>query len=378
MRFAKIIQCICALSIALKSTLLYSAQTQDTRRSLAPGRQSTLFNLPSNTQIVPAPTSSNALIPTESQPQQQMVYMPFNILEQLLVARQTSYESPGATSAPTPPTPTVVNLYANLSNHTTTDMQSANEGKAQNDVASAFQNKNKGDATGGNAQGGGGGSSDATSEGGSGGNGGNNTTHNNESSSFPPNGRFNRDDLLNTSKSFLDTCKKHAYKITGIGLLGTYGYLYYHISRAKSVLKDKNSWCNWHKEKNNSQLFTSSQLVNELMFEIATRYSDIMQPQNVALPVQTFFSTINQELKQLQHFAYISTWLKRLHLTAIFPASDKHIQSCTERIERLEGLRKVVAQHITQQQYASITTRGFSIPIKINRSGSPKDVAKKA
>jgi hypothetical protein len=321
-----------------------------------------------------------------SQPQQQqMVYVPFNILEQLLLANQTSYQPPVESQPPASPSKDAVqpatppvNVTFIVDNSARTNVKSTNKGENKGEAAVATQNKNKGDATGGNAQGGGGGSSDATSEGGSGGNGGNNTTHNNESSSFPPNRRFNRDDLLNTSKSFLDTCKKHAYKITGVGLLGTYAYLYSHISRAKSVLKDKNSWCNWHKEKNNSQLFTSSQLVNELMFEIATRYSDIMQPQNVALPVQTFFSTINQELKQLQHFAYISTWLKRLHLTAIFPASDKHIQSCTERIERLEGLRKVVAQHITQQQYTSITTRGFSIPIKINRSGSPKDVAKKA
>ncbi len=119
--------------------------------------------------------------------------------------------------------------------------------------------------------------------------------------------------------------------------LSTYLYLYYQLKKAIWLMRDKGSWCNWKAEapfetfKNGDK----KELAQELLESIQTRYLNSSNPTDHVGPLNSFLEDYRRELYIFRSYFFIATWIKRLHLTKIFPVNNQDIELLKEKIERL-------------------------------------------
>jgi hypothetical protein len=126
--------------------------------------------------------------------------------------------------------------------------------------------------------------------------------------------------------------------ITTITLsLSTYLYLCYQLKKATWLMKEQGAWCNW-KAKEPFETFKSidkKELAQELLEAIQNRYLNSSNATDHVGPLNSFLEDYRRELYIFRSYFFIATWIKRLHLTRIFPINNQDIGFLKERVERL-------------------------------------------
>ena len=119
--------------------------------------------------------------------------------------------------------------------------------------------------------------------------------------------------------------------------LSTYLYLCYQLKKAIWLMRDKGSWCNWKTEEPFQSLkkYDKKELAQDLLEAIQNRYLNSSQATDHVGPLNSFLEDYRRELYIFRSYFFIATWIKRLHLTRIFPINNQDIELLKERIERL-------------------------------------------
>ena len=102
-------------------------------------------------------------------------------------------------------------------------------------------------------------------------------------------------------------------------------------------MRNKGAWCNWKAEVL-FEIFKNSdkkELAEELLEAIQTRYLNTSNPTDHVGPLNNFLEDYRRELHIFRSYFFIATWIKRLHLTKIFPINNQDIELLKEKIERL-------------------------------------------
>jgi hypothetical protein len=135
-------------------------------------------------------------------------------------------------------------------------------------------------------------------------------------------------------KDLLWNCR---YRVAGATLLGTYSVVsalllidYYH------KLNNSTLWGRWKTECSFEDLCTMSQktLTQELLHEINTQYYKKDNPTDFAYPLTTFLEMIDIEIATCKRYLAITSTIKRLRLTCLFPTNDAKIDDIEKVLAR--------------------------------------------
>ena len=138
----------------------------------------------------------------------------------------------------------------------------------------------------------------------------------------------------------------------------TYCYLCYQLKKAVWLIRDKGAWCNWKAEvtfetfKNGEK----KELAQELLESIQTRYLNSSNPTDHVGPLNSFLEDYRRELYIFRSYFFIATWIKRLHLTKIFPINNQDIELLKEKIERLCYIKAIFFEWTCEYKTKRCTT----------------------
>ena len=129
--------------------------------------------------------------------------------------------------------------------------------------------------------------------------------------------------------------------IAGCSLGIAYGYVWYLLKRALTLLSLPNAWCNWKGELSLEKLFAVDQktLSQELFTSVQTCYHNTRNPHDTVEPLVKFLDACKQELTLLHSYKLCISWINRLHLKRFFKINQEDMFAVNNRIQRLEYLK---------------------------------------
>lgn len=131
------------------------------------------------------------------------------------------------------------------------------------------------------------------------------------------------------------------YLLAG-SLLATYGYFFAKILTDHWFINRSDTWASW---KQNIKLDTLQQyprekLIDELMHNIQTSHLDT-DPINASAPLAHFMQNIDYEIKRIQRYLKVSTFLQRTKLLLIFPTNATTIKMARTKLPRAHFVKEV-------------------------------------
>ncbi|HBS48546.1 TPA: hypothetical protein DEO28_01430 [Candidatus Dependentiae bacterium] len=139
---------------------------------------------------------------------------------------------------------------------------------------------------------------------------------------------------------------------TGATLLSSYLLVLYKLKKAEWVLGKTDLWSFWKSEKNIFELasMNEKEFIELLLFEIQAKYTSINAVNDYSTPLGLFFKNIDLEVENIEMYVWLSSKIKQLHLTKIFPIDEKIILGSADRINKLTFLRSKIWNWISKQK----------------------------
>lgn len=139
--------------------------------------------------------------------------------------------------------------------------------------------------------------------------------------------------------------------IAGPSVCGSF-YTFLLLRRAEQFLQKPAAWFNWKRGVPLEQYsaMERDEIAPYLIQSIQKRYTTAHNAYDFVQPLKLFLADINNETKQLEKFIRITTWLERLHISALFGVNKVYVDQAKNNIVRLEALKRMFTGWATEQK----------------------------
>lgn len=133
------------------------------------------------------------------------------------------------------------------------------------------------------------------------------------------------------------------YHLAGIISVGIYSFFLYSVSKGNAYLSSIKSWSRWKEEMPLNDLLATPahSLSQDLILEIQRRYTSAEAPTDFISSLITFIKDIDHEIITIKRYNNLISWLKKLHISALFPIKNKLVAKIPEILNRLSYIRNI-------------------------------------